>query len=150
MSTRQLGFNAPVSLAVAASATSPVPGFPGVWIWSTVTNTPLYWNGSSWQAPQGSAPATFTYGAASIDFGSTLSDEVIVTVLAATVTANSFINLMIDPSGTTDHSQDEHAVEEFKLVPQNLVPGVSFDIRMICLDNFGFTGKWSIRWSLSN
>lgn len=48
MTTKQLGFKAPVALAIAAGATSPDPGIAGVWIWSSTASAPLYWNGSAW------------------------------------------------------------------------------------------------------
>jgi hypothetical protein len=93
----------------------------------------------------GSSPI---FGTATLDFGSAPDDEVILTVLNSAVTSTSFITLIRDPAGTADHESDEHAIEEFMLTAQNLVVGVSFDIRMTCLDRFGLTGQWSIRWSL--
>lgn len=150
MSTRQLGFKNPVSLAIAVNAAGPNPGFPGVWVWSTTTGTPLYWDGANWKAPSGGTGATITYGTAIMNFGSLPNEEVVTTVATTAVTATSFITLMIDPAGTADHSQDEHALEEFDTVVQNIIPGTSFDIRMTSLDRFGLTGQWSIRWSLSN
>jgi hypothetical protein len=150
MTTKQLGFRAPVSLAIAANATSPDPGFPGVWVWSSTTGTPLYWDGTAWKAPSAGSGTSVIYGTAILDFGLVPKEEAVTTVLTGVVAENSFINLMVNPAGTVDHTQDEHAVEEFKTVVQNIVPGVSFDIRMTALDKFGLTGQWSIRWSLSN
>jgi hypothetical protein len=38
------------SLAIAAGATTPNPGLPGVWVWSTTLNLPVHWDGDSWKA----------------------------------------------------------------------------------------------------
>lgn len=40
------------SLAIAEGATSPNPGSPGVWAWSSTLNRPVMWNGSSWSVNQ--------------------------------------------------------------------------------------------------
>lgn len=48
MTTKQLGFKAPLSLAIAAGATTPDPGSPGVEVWSTTTSQKMVWSGSAW------------------------------------------------------------------------------------------------------
>jgi hypothetical protein len=48
---KNLNFQSPPSLAIAADAISPNPGAVGVQIWSTVAAAMLTWNGTSWTAP---------------------------------------------------------------------------------------------------
>lgn len=67
MTTKQLSLKAPVGLAVAIGATSPDPGSPGCTIWSTTTNTPLHWNGSSWQSLYPTVSVGFFYPGTSED-----------------------------------------------------------------------------------
>lgn len=58
MTTRQLAFKGPPSLAVAAGATTPNPGIPGVQVWSTTALSTLTWDGSQWAAPASGAPTS--------------------------------------------------------------------------------------------
>lgn len=48
MATKSLGFQSLLSLAVAEGATTPDPGQPGVWAWSTTLSRPVHWNGTRW------------------------------------------------------------------------------------------------------
>lgn len=58
MTTKDLGFRAPPSLAVAVGATTPNPGVSGALIWSTTASAPLVWDGSKWAAIGGAVPAS--------------------------------------------------------------------------------------------
>ncbi len=59
MTTRQLRFTAPTSLAIVEGATTPDPGQPGVVVWSTTANKNLTWDGTTWAGPAtGSGPTT--------------------------------------------------------------------------------------------
>lgn len=58
MTTRQLAFKGPPSLAVAAGATTPNPGIAGVQVWSTTTSSILTWDGSQWAAAASGAPTS--------------------------------------------------------------------------------------------
>ena len=48
MTTKQLSFQAPINVAIAAGATSPNPGSAGVGTWSTTTNSTVEWDGTKW------------------------------------------------------------------------------------------------------
>lgn len=93
-------------------------------------------------------PGSINNGTALLDAGSTPQDEISVVVLTANVLSTSVILLAPNPVGTVDHDEDEHSYEDYKLRYTNIVPGVSFRIRMICKHRFGLLGQWSIRWSI--
>lgn len=59
---KSLNFDAPLALAVAENATTPVPTGAGVSIWSTTASKLLTWNGTAWVGSSGSAtsPGVFT------------------------------------------------------------------------------------------
>ena len=69
MTTRQLSFQAPPSLALAVGATTPNPGVAGATAWSTTLGKLVAWNGTSWQltTPAGSV----ALAQATVDFGAT-------------------------------------------------------------------------------
>lgn len=50
MTTLNLAFKAPLSLAISAGATTPNPGVVGVTAWSTTLVRQVVWNGTSWNA----------------------------------------------------------------------------------------------------
>lgn len=52
MTTRQFTYKAPLLLAVADNATSPVPegSYKGVMVYSTITNKMMMWDGTKWNA----------------------------------------------------------------------------------------------------
>lgn len=58
MTTRQLGFQAPPTLAVTAGAVSPNPGIAGVQVWSSTANALMAWDGNSWELVGGGAAPT--------------------------------------------------------------------------------------------
>ena len=59
MTTKQLSFKGPPSLAIAAGATTPDPGINGVQVWSTTENALVFWGSNSWElSGGGGAPAT--------------------------------------------------------------------------------------------
>lgn len=48
MATKILTYQAPLSLAIAAGASTPNPGFAGVEVWSSTLGRLVYWDGSNW------------------------------------------------------------------------------------------------------
>jgi hypothetical protein len=97
----------------------------------------------------GGGGGSLTKGIALIDFGAAANDMQFVAIAEATVTASSVVLLSIDPSGTADHSADEHLIESFELRLGEIRPGVGFDIWMVAGDNAGLEGKWGVRWALA-
>lgn len=52
MTTKSLRYTSLPSLAISEGATTPNPGFTGVWVWSSTLAKPMYWNGSNWYSTQ--------------------------------------------------------------------------------------------------
>ena len=52
MARRSLSIETLPALAIAEGATTPNPGNPGAWAWSTTLNRPVHWNGSAWSVNQ--------------------------------------------------------------------------------------------------
>lgn len=50
MASKQLGYRAPPSLAIAEGAGTPNPGLPGVEVWSTTLGKLVHWTGTQWTA----------------------------------------------------------------------------------------------------
>lgn len=95
-----------------------------------------------------SAPGTTESGQAQVDFGFQTGQEgdiATATVSATWVTATSYIVCGAAPIATTDHDPDDYAVEGIVAYAENLMPGVSFDIRAkSCGDGGATFGKWLI------
>jgi len=98
-----------------------------------------------------------TTGTATLDFGSFVSDkspyskqspEAKVTITGqGAITANSFVEAWIraEPAGSTNHSMDEHFVENIKITAGNISAGVGFEIRGECTLG-GTYGTFTINW----
>jgi hypothetical protein len=98
-----------------------------------------------------------TTGTAILDFGdfaasnSTYSHpltEATVTITGqGSITANSFVEAWIraEPSGSADHSMDEHFVENIRVIAGNISAGVGFEIRGECLLG-GTYGAFTVNW----
>lgn len=98
-----------------------------------------------------------TTGTATLNFGSFVSGvstfahpntEASVTVTGQTaITANSFVEAWIraEPAGSTNHSMDEHYVENIKIIAGNITAGVGFEIRGECLLG-GTYGTFTVNW----
>lgn len=52
---KKLSFANLPAFAIANGATTPNPGFSGVWAWSTTLSLPVLWNGTTWSAYSPSA-----------------------------------------------------------------------------------------------
>jgi hypothetical protein len=76
------------------------------------------------------------------------SDQARTTVLSASVAANSVILITVDPAGTADHSADEHLIEAYDVMPDAIVPGVSFDVVMVARDA-GLDGNYAFLWAIA-
>lgn len=98
-------------------------------------------------AASGSAPQS---GRVLVDFGFQLGQEgdlATTTVAASWVTANSYIVCGAVPVATVDHDPDDYAIEGIVAYAENIVPGVSFDIRAKSCGDGGVTwGKWYINY----
>jgi hypothetical protein len=85
-----------------------------------------------------------------VDFGFQTGQEgdiATATVSAAWVTATSFIVCGATPVATADHDPDDYAVEGIVGYAENIVVGVSFDIRAkSCGDNGATWGRWYINY----
>lgn len=98
MTTRDLSFRAPPSLAIASGASTPNPGVAGAVVWSTTTSSLLAWNGSTWQPVAGSG-AGVTISKQVIDFGTQWVDQkaFALTVPGATVGQAVVVSPSIEP-----------------------------------------------------
>jgi hypothetical protein len=88
-------------------------------------------------------------GVATVDFGAFPGGpEASITVTGQTgILSTSQVEAWVrcEPAGTTDHSMDEHFVENLEVRAGNINPGVGFDIRVYC--TLGTTyGQFSINW----
>ena len=68
MTQKQLGFQAPPQLAIAAGATSPNPGIAGVVVWSTTLAALVRWSGAQWDAVAGSSSGAPAGAAGAVQF----------------------------------------------------------------------------------
>ena len=97
-------------------------------------------------------------GTATLDFGafqsanstySHPSTEASVTITGqAAIAAGSLVEawMRVEPAGSTNHSMDEHAIENIKILAGNIVAGTGFDIRGECLLG-GTYGAFTVNWA---
>lgn len=95
-------------------------------------------------------------GSATIDFGSFpgKSDTSIAVTGQSGIVSGSIISAFIKLTATSDHSVDEHLVENIKVFAGNIVAGTGFTIYGInknSLANDGIVpmlyGQWSVGWN---
>ena len=98
-----------------------------------------------------------TTGTATLNFGTFQSGiftfshpntEASVTITGQpTITAGSFVEAWIraEPSGSADHSMDEHFVENIRVIAGNITAGVGFEIRGECVLG-GTYGSFTVNW----
>lgn len=95
-------------------------------------------------------------GTATLDFGAfpgTTDASVVVTGQTA-IGTSSALEAWIVPTATTDHSADEHLLEDLNVFAGNIVAGTGFTIYGISdnqlQDPAGYTpmiwGLWSVGW----
>jgi len=64
------------------------------------------------------------------------------------ILASSLVEAWINYADSADHSADEHAAEQLRVVAGNIVPGVGFDIVMTVTDSVGGQyGLWNVNWA---
>lgn len=100
-------------------------------------------------------------GTATLDFGAFVAPvpsgatyghpktEAVVTVTGQTgILATSLVEAWIrcEPAGTTDHSMDEHRIENIKVMAGNIVAGDRFDIDGECVLG-GTYGQFTVNWA---
>ena len=86
-------------------------------------------------------------GTATLNFGvfPGASDTTVVVTGQTGILSNSLVEAWISPVATSDHSVDEHRVEEFQVTADTIVAGTGFTI-------FGRTrnshicGQWTVAW----
>lgn len=97
MTTKQLGFKAPLALAIASGAVTPDPGYVGVTVWSTTTLSLLTWDGNSWEPASASAVSPPTE--LTLDFGSTPRYSKAFSVAVSGILVGA--KVILTPSGNT-------------------------------------------------
>lgn len=90
-------------------------------------------------------------GTALLDFGAFpgKTDVSLAITGQATIGAAGLAEAWIWPVATTDHSADEHVVEELRVFARDVVAGTGFTIQGIFYGRpAGFIyGKWTIAWA---
>jgi hypothetical protein len=73
-------------------------------------------------------------GTTTIDFGAFpgASDASAIVGSQTTILSSSFVEAWIYPTGTSDHSADEHMIEQIKVVAGAPVAGSGFTVYAIC------------------
>lgn len=88
-----------------------------------------------------------TTGTAIIDFGATAGDTASIDITGQTgITGTSYVDAWIVPSVSTDHSVDEHLLEDLDIMAGNVVAGTGFTIYAICRVGSAY-GKFNIQWA---
>lgn len=102
-------------------------------------------------------------GTATLDFGAFPgASDASIAVASATIGASNLVECWIFPATTTDHSVDEHLVEQLLVRAGNIVAGVGFTIYGVNTDQVSepgearsmvsnlaeprIYGKWNIAW----
>jgi hypothetical protein len=112
----------------------------------------VYSDGTNWQAER--ALDIGGRGVALLDFGAFpgASDANVVVTGQGGIQAASNVSAWIQPAATTDHTSDEHIVEQFEVFAGNIVAGTGFTIYGVDFnppsqnDNPLVYGKWNIGW----
>lgn len=88
-------------------------------------------------------------GTAVINFGSFPGrPEASVTITGQSgITLNSKVGAWLRPAATTDHSVDEHRVEQIKVFASDIVAGVGFTIFAEVLLGGRTYGLWNVDWA---
>lgn len=85
-------------------------------------------------------------GKSIVDFGPTGASDIRYAVTGQTgILANSIVQAWITPITTTDHSVDEHRVEEIQADADSVMAGVGFTI-FVRTRNVALRGKWTVAW----
>jgi hypothetical protein len=116
------------SLAVAAGAAAPNPGFPAI-IWSTTAGAFLGWDGNSWEvlASGGGGGGSGNSVRVEVDFG-THDTYVEVVVAAPWATGASRITASPAPPSTADHDPEDALIEGLVAGVVSVTNGVGFTL----------------------
>ena len=97
-------------------------------------------------APGGGSGANV--GVATVDFGSFpgKSDTSLAITGQAAIALGSSVIAQVFPKATSDHSVDEHVVEELVVMAGNISAGTGFTI-YARTRNERLYGQWSVSWS---
>lgn len=88
-------------------------------------------------------------GEATVNFGTTGKTDAFVAVTGQpAISTSSVIIASIAYAATTDHSADEHLVEEIKTIAGNIVAGTGFTIYAQAARGLLY-GQWKINWRWS-
>lgn len=90
--------------------------------------------------------ATGACGLAEVDFGAGASQASVAITGQASIGASSAPIAQLMAKATTDHSVDEHLIEEMDVFAGNVVNGVGFTVYAKSR-NVALRGKYSVVWS---
>lgn len=93
----------------------------------------------------GGSSITLITGTAVIDFGNE-ENSVIETILSATITTADFKGFSYIPIDTTETSLEDFSLNGVSFTIENIVDGVSFDIRGTANNNA--TGNYTINYTI--
>lgn len=90
-------------------------------------------------------------GVAEIDFGAFPGDmDASLDVTGEpSIGAGSIVKAWLYPKDTTDHTLDEHRIEEIKIFAGNIVAGTGFTIYAQSTGTDRLYGLWSVAWEWS-
>lgn len=96
---------------------------------------------------QGTTTVDFgSFAAAQVGYAGPNGGDVRVSVTGQTaILSNSLVEAWLLPVATSDHSVDEHFVENIQVRAGNVVAGVGFDIVAECKLG-GTYGSWTVAW----
>jgi hypothetical protein len=87
-------------------------------------------------------------GTAILDFGAFpgKSDATVDITGQGAIASGSLVEAWIRPVATSDHSVDEHWVEELEVFAGNIIAGAGFTIYGITRDKTRRYGQWTLAW----
>jgi hypothetical protein len=89
-------------------------------------------------------------GTVTLDFGAApgVSDATVAVTGQTGILAGSLVEAWILPAATTDHSADEHLVENLRVFAGNIVAGTGFTVYGNIQQSYEgrLYGKWNIAW----
>lgn len=127
MTRKSLGWQALPADAIAEGATTPDPGQPGVWAWSTTLSRPVYWSGSAWaSALPGTALAVGTNNLANLSVtNNKIANNIIANGKLVQVATGTFKARATAGTGSPEDltgTQATALLDTFTLTLKGLVP----------------------------
>jgi len=96
--------------------------------WDIDLDSLKFWNGVAWVDAISGAAVGIISGTVSFDFG-LRSDTVVSTIATTALTLANFKGISFIPIATSDHSIDDYPFEGIGANLENIVDGISFDLR---------------------